>query len=212
MTKLDATPPSLTYPLSSHFNREPVNCLIVLFPAEAIDYPNQTRRIWEIASLSGRNVVLLSLCSDDYAENQLRRQLITQAAMIGDGHICAEVRIEHGNDWIRHVNNIYRAGDVIACYAGQRVGLRQKPLHEALRSQFDAPIYILATDQPIKKSKPKLMLNVAFWAGALAIIAGFLWLEVRVVQLPQDWAHSLLVYLSVFAEIGILLFWNSIFT
>jgi hypothetical protein len=212
MTKIDSTPPSLTYPIAPHFDRGPTNCLIVLFPAEAGDYPSQTHRIWEIARSSGLNVLILSLCSDAYEESQLRRQLITMAAMIGDAQICADIQIDHGDDWLRSVKKIYRSGDVIACYAGQRIGLMQKPLHEVLRTQLDAPIYILSTEQPIKNSKPKFLSQASFWLGSLAILGGFLWLEVQLAQLPQGWAHSLLLYLCVFVEIGILLLWNSIFS
>jgi hypothetical protein len=212
MTKLDSTPPSLTYPSAPHFDRGPTNRLIVLFPAHAADSPNQSRRIWEIARSFGLNVLLLSLCDDYYEESQLRRQLITMAALIGDGHICADIKIEHGSDWLRSVKKIYRSGDVIACYAGQQVGLMQKPLHEVLRLQWDATIYVLSADHPIKNSKPKPLSQVSFWVGALAIISGFLWLEVQLARLPQDWAHNLLFYLCVLLEMGILLLWNSIFS
>src|SRR5215208_258131 len=108
MTKLDSTPPSLTYPIASHFDRGPTNRLIVLIPAEAGDYPSQTHRIWEIARSSGLNVLLLSLCDDYYEESQLRRQLITMAAMISDAQICADIQIDHGNDWVKQVKSIYR--------------------------------------------------------------------------------------------------------
>jgi len=212
MTRLDFIPPSLTYPSVPHFERGPTNRLIVLFPAQAADSPNQSRRIWEIATSFGLSVLLLSLCDDYYEESQLRRQLITMAALVGDSHICADIRIDHGSDWLGSVRKIYRPGDVIACYAGQRVGLMQKPLHEILRLQWDATIYVLSADEPIKNSKPKFISQVAFWLGALAIVGSFLWLEVNMVQLPQDWAHNFLFYLCVFVEIGILWFWNSFFT
>ena len=87
----------------------------------------------------------------------------------------------------------------------------RRVLHEVLRSQLEAPIYILSADQPIKNSKPKLLSQASFWLGSLAIISGFLWLEVKIVQLPQDWTHNLLLYLCVLVEVGILLLWNSIF-
>jgi hypothetical protein len=220
MTKLDSIPPPLTYSTASHFDpstgsgqrRGPANRLIILFPASAGDNPNQSHRIWEIARSAGLNVLLLSLCSDYYEESQLRRQLVSMAAMISDSNVCADIRIEHGNDWVGQVRNIYQPGDVIACYAGQRVGLRGRVLHDVLRSQLEAPIYILSVDQPIKNSRSKSLLQASFWSGALAIIGGFLWLEVKLVQLPQDWTHNLLLYLCVFVEIGLLVLWNSIFT
>ncbi len=126
MTKLNSIPPSLTHPAPSHFDRGPTNRLIVLVPAEAGDSPNQFHRIWEIASSSGMDVLLLSLCDDPYKESQLRRQLVTMAAMIGDSHICADIKVEPGSDWLRSAEKIYRSGDVIACYAGQRVGTYAK--------------------------------------------------------------------------------------
>jgi hypothetical protein len=88
----------------------------------------------------------------------------------------------------------------------------QKPLHEVLRLQWDATIYVLSADHPIRNSKPKLLSQVSFWVGALAIISGFLWLEMQLARLPQDWAHNLLLYLCVLLEVGILLLWNSIFS
>ena len=212
MTKLDPIPPSLIYTSTSHFDRGPASRLIVLLPTSAGDDPNLSHRIWEIARSFGLNVLLLSICNDYYEESQLRRHLVTMAALIGDGHVCADIRIEHGNDWVGQAKNIYRSGDVIACFAGQRVGLMQKLLHEVLRSQLESPIYILSANQPLKNSRPKLLAQASFWSGALAIIGVFLWLEVKIVQLPQDWTHNLLLYLCVFAEVGLLLLWNSIFT
>jgi hypothetical protein len=211
MTKLDSIHPSLTYPAAPHLNQGTTSRLIVLVPAQAGEHPNQSHRIWEIARSFGLNVLLLSLCNDYYEESQLRRYLVMMAALIGDGYICADIRIEPGNDWAGQVKNIYQPGDVIACFAGQRVGLMQKPLHEVLRTQLEATIYILSADQPIKNSRPKLLLQASFWLGALAIIGGFLWLEVQLVQLPQDWAHNLLLYFYVLVEVGLLLLWNSIF-
>lgn len=223
MNKLDSIPPSLTHPTASHFDpstlppvagrrRGPASRLIVLVPSSAGDDPNLPHRIWEIARSSGLNVLLLGLCSDYSEEYQLRRKLVTMAAIIKDSNVCTEIRIEHGNDWVGQVKNIYRSGDVIACYAGQRVGLMRRVLHEVLRSQLEAPIYILSSGQPIKDSKSKLLSQVSFWLGSLAIIGGFLWLEVRIVQLPQDWSHNLLLYLCVLVELVLLLLWNSIFT
>jgi len=45
----------------------------------------------------------------------------------------------------------------------------------------------------------------------LTIIGGFLWAEVKIVQLAQDWAHTSLLYVGIFLEIGLLWVWNSIF-
>ena len=211
MTKLDSTYTSVTEPATSHFNRGPTNRLIVLVPAQASDYPSQAHRIWEIAKSYGLSVLLLSLCDDPYEESQYRRQLIMMAAMISDSTVCTDIRIEHGKDWVRPVRSVSQPGDVIACYAGQRTGFMQRPLHEILQVQLAEPIYILSVDQPIKSARPRLLSKALFWMGSLIILAVFFGLEVKLTQLPQDWAYNLLFLLCVLVETGVLVLWNSIF-
>jgi hypothetical protein len=101
------------------------------------------------------------------------------------------------------------AGDVIACYAGQRVGLMQKPLHEILRCSGMRRFMSFQRMSRSKIPNQSLYHKLHSWLGALAIVGSFLWLEVNMVQLPQDWAHNFLFYLCVFVEIGILWSWNS---
>jgi len=83
--------------------------------------------------------------------------LVMMAASVKDIDISTEIMIERGNDWLGLAKSIYRPGDVIACYAGQRVGLMREFLHEVLRSQLEVPIYILSDDQPIKNFGSKLL-------------------------------------------------------
>jgi hypothetical protein len=33
--------------------------------------------------------------------------------LIGDSHICADIKIEHGSDWLRSVKKIYRSGSAV---------------------------------------------------------------------------------------------------
>jgi hypothetical protein len=53
---------------------------------------------------------------------------------------------------------------------------------------------------------------MSFWFGSLAILVGFLWAEMKIVQLPQDWAHTALLYFSIVVEIVLIWAWNSIFS
>lgn len=212
MTKLDQIPPSLAYPTPSLFDRGPASRLIVLLPTWAGESPGLSHRIWEIARSEGLNVLLLGLYTDAMEELQLRRRLITMAASIKDTNISAEFMMECGDHWLGKVKDLYRPGDVVACYAAQRVGLRRRPLHDVLRSELEAPIYILSADQPIRNQRSSWYLQAAFWLGSLIIIGGFFWLEAKLVKLPQDWAHSSLLYIAVLIEIGVIWVWNSIFT
>jgi hypothetical protein len=212
MNKLDVSLPTLTFSPASHLDAEPARRLIVLFPASEMDTPSLSHRIWEIARSLQLNVLLLSLCNDYDEEAQLRRKLITMAAIIKDPNVSTDIMIENGNDWVRQIRKILRTGDIVACFAGQKVGLMRKPLDQVLRSSLDATIYILSDYQPVRNPSLTFISQASSWLGSLAIIGSFLWVEVKIVQLPQDWAHTVLIYSSIIVEVVLIWLWNLLFT
>ena len=211
MNKLDVSPHTFALSPVSHSDLNPDRRLIVLFPASGTNTPELEHRIWEIARSLKLNVLLLSLTNDFDEEAQLRRKLITMAAIIKDPNVSTDIMIEHGNDWVRQVRKIWRAGDIVACYAGQKVGLMRKSLDQVLRSSLEATIYILSDYQPARNPNSTFISQASSWLGSLAIIGGFLWAEVKIVQLPQDWAHDALIYSCVIVEIVLIFLWNSLF-
>jgi len=212
MNKLDVSSPTFAIAPASHSDSEPAPRLIVLFPASEADSPELEHRIWEIACSLQLNVLLLSLTNDFDEEPQIRRKLITMAAIIKDPNVSTEIMIEHGNDWVWQVKKLWRKGDIVACYANQKVGIMRKALDEILRSSLNMPVYILADARSIKNSKSTFLSQFFFWLGSLGIVGGFFWAEAQLVQLPQDWAHSVLIYVCIFAEFVFILLWNSLFT
>jgi len=211
MNKLDLSSPTFTLSPASQLDPNPGRRLIVLFPASEADTPDLVHRIWEIARSLHLNVLLFSLSNDLSEESQLRRKLITMAAVIKDPNVSTDIMIEHGNDWAGQVKKIWQAGDILACYAGQKVGLMRKPLDQILRSSLEAPIYILSDYQSAGNPTPAFISRASSWVGSLTLIGGFLWAEVKIVQLPRDWAHTALLYFCVVVEIALVWAWNSIF-
>jgi len=220
MNKLDVSPHTFTLSPASHSDpsihstsgqRPKPARLIVLFPASETDTPDLEQRIWEIARSLNLNVLLLGLTNDFDEESYLRRKLVTMAAMIKDPNVSTDIMVEHGNDWVKHVKKVWQTGDIVACYAGQKVGLIRRPLDQVLSSNLKGPIYILSDYHPARNPNSKFISRALFWLGSLGIIGGFLWAEVEIVRMPQDWAHTSLLYLGIFLEIGLLWVWNSIF-
>jgi len=219
MQKLNVSSPTFTLSPTSSSDismslgqgTEPAPRLIVLFPASESDTPELERRIWEIARSLHLNVLLLSVTNDFDEESRLRRRLITMAAIIKDPKVSTEILIEHGTDWVRQVRKLWREGDIVACYANQKVGIMRKALDQILRSSLKMPVYILADARSIKNSKSTFLSQFFFWLGSLAIVGGFFWAEVKLVQLPQDWAHTALIYFCVLVEFALISLWNSLF-
>ncbi len=211
MNKINSLSAPVVYSSASTFDRGPARRLIVLFPASASDDPAITHRIWEMASSTGLDVLFISLCNEYNEEAQLRRKLVTMAAVVRDRVVSTEIMIESGRDWVAMAKSAWRQGDVLACYGWHKVGLRRRSLYEALRSSLDATVYVLADELPMSPTRSKVLAQTLAWVGSIVIIAGFLLAEVQIVRLPQDWTHSLLLYLCLFMEVGLIWGWNSIF-
>ena len=79
-------------------------------------------------------------------------------------------------------------------------------INQELTIRSQAPIYTLKTANR-KRSVP--LLQFILWLGAIAVIVGFFWIQVKLDQLPKDWAHTTLLYMSVIVEYGLLSLLNS---
>lgn len=211
MNKLDLSSPTFTLSPAAHPDPGYGRRLIVLFPASETDFQDLSIRIWEIAQSLNLNVLILSLSNDFEEESRLRRKLISMAAIIKDPNISTEIMIEYGNDWVKPVTKIWQAGDILACYSGHKVGLMRRPLDQVLSSNLKASIYILSDYRPASNPRSTFISRAIPWLGSLAILVGFLWAEVKVVQLPQDWAHTALIYVCIFVEAALIYVWNSLF-
>jgi hypothetical protein len=204
MTQIDIIPPSLTSAL------EPARRLIVLVPDMESDYIPTIRRIWELATAQQANILLLSLYKDIRREPSLRRELVTMCAMVQDGSVLAEMKIEEGTNWVDIVKRNYRTDDRVVCFAEQRAGLLRKPLSQILQSNLNIPIYILAGLYP-PKPKSKLLFQAITWSGFLGIIIGFFALQINIIQVSKGGLQSILLILSIIPEFWLIWAWNSQF-
>jgi hypothetical protein len=189
---------------------QPAGRLIVLVPPDA-DYSSMTHRIWELANRSGNRVLLLSLCSVPAQSTSTYRQLVTMAALMEDGRVVTETHVETGNHWASAVARYYRAGDMVVCFASQRVGLLHKPLSQILQSSLKLPICILSDGHPHENEKTNSLSQLKAWGGSLSLIAGFFLLQARIVMLPADWIQTTLLILTFLAELWLIWLWNGRF-
>jgi len=195
---------------SSHSDHDPARRLIVLIPAEADDAA-ATRRVRELAHALECHILFLGLCTDAAQESSLRRQLITMSAMVQDGNVCAEVRVKVGSNWVNAVKSDLKDGDMIVCFAEQRTGLLRKPLSQILQANLNTPVYILSGLVPQNPSRSNWLSETLGWTGSIGIIAGSFLLQIRIMSLPENWAQTTLLILSVMIEIWLIWGWNNLF-
>ena len=210
MTTLDSIPPSSTSFPASISEYEPARRLVVLVPNLESDYIPAIHRIWELANAQRANVQFLGLCEDTRQELSLRRVLAIISNMMQDGQVSTEAKVEIGANWVDIVKRNYRRGDIIVCFAGQRVGLLHRPLSQTLESNLNFPVYILSGFYP-QKRKPNRLSQVIVWLGSVGIIIGFCILQLKIDQLPKGWFQNALLIFSIIPELWLVWVCNSVF-
>lgn len=210
MIKLVKSSISLAYPTSSYKDLESARRLIVLVPVEG-DYTALTRRIWDLANTLECHILFLSLCGNEAQGASLQRQLITMSAMVQDGKVWASSRVEIGSNWVNAIRRDLHDGDMIVCFAEQRAGLLHRPLSQILRSNLNYPVYILSGLYYQNPSQSHWHAQIMAWLGSISILVGAFLLQIRVTSLPQGWAQTILMILSVAGELWFVWAWNNLF-
>jgi hypothetical protein len=208
MNKLDSISPSVTL---STLSPEPANWLIVLVPGVEADLTTATQRIWELANTGSRRIRFIGLYENTSQELSLRRQLANMSAMVNNTGIYTETEIISGNDWAEIVRARSHAGDLIVCFAEQRVGPLKRSLSALLQSSLDVPIYILSSTYLQNDVRFNWWTQIFAWAGFIAILAGFFLVQVRLHHLVEGWIRSTFVLISVSLELWMIWVWNELF-
>jgi hypothetical protein len=208
MIKLNTGSPTLTYSDTAQLAPGSVRRLLVLIPADS-DYTATMSRTADLAATFRAHVLLLGVCRDSADGLSLHRNLVTLSALLQDARVWAETKVETRMNWVDIVKSNYRSGDLIVCFAEQRVGLRQRPVSQILASDLRAPIYVLST--PELQGPTNWLYNIILWSGIASIIAGAFVLQLQLLSVSKDWAQTTLLIISVLAELWLIWIWNSLF-
>lgn len=209
MTEIASIPPSLASSTTSFSGPKPARRLVVLVPDLEWQFIPAIHRIWELANSQYACVLLISLCKDPSQELNLRRALITLCALLQDGRIPVETKVEIGMNWVDVVKHNYQVDDMIVCFAEQRAGLLQKPLSQILASNLTVPIYVVSgVPIPIPMPRSNWLTQVTAWLGSIVIIAGFGLLQVKIMQVSADSLQTVLLVLVVISETSLIWVWD----
>lgn len=191
---------------------QPVPRLLVLVPESEMDIALAAQKICRLARSLDGGVQFIGLCKDAAHESSLRRQIALLSAMVSNEYIPVKSKIEIGNNRLNAVKLEWRNGDVIAYFSGKSSALSRGSLIQILESNLNATVYVLnGLYHQEEKSKPNWVSAALTWGGSIGLILGFFWLQSKIIQPPQDLAHSILLYISILAEAGLIWVWNSLF-
>lgn len=211
MNKPDVSPTGLAISPISFPDFRSTRRLIVLIPESLADSARVAGKIWELAKALESRVQLIGLCKDVALEPSLRRQFVFLSAMISDGFVSVESKIEFGSNWLKVVKSNWREGDVLVCFDGQYMGLMHRPLSQFIESTLKLNVYVLDGFYKNTSFLPKWFSTVIAWGGSLGTMAVFFWMQVQIIQLPVVWAQNVLMCFSILVEVGLIWGWNALF-
>jgi hypothetical protein len=214
MNKLDSISVTVSPDFSSLTAQtpEPADWLIVLVPHTEADLSTAMRRVWELANAGSSRVRIIGLYENAIQELTLRRQLAGMSAMLGSSGIYTETEILPGHDWVDAVRTHSQAGDLVVCFAEQRVGPLKRSLSATLQSNLNLPVYILSGTYLQEDMRSSWWKPIFAWIGFLGTLAGFFLLQVRIHHLISGWGRPVLVLISVCLELWVIWVWNELFS
>ena len=177
-----------------------------------IDIGQLAQRVYRLATSMHAHVLLIGISPDHLEEGTIRRQLVTLAAAIRDRSVSVDTMVVGGVSWMKKMEEIIWPGDMIVIRAKEELDTKGGTISQELTSRFHAPIYILSGLKHPRYERSGLLSQLILWLGAIGIMAGFFWMQVKIDQLPKDWAHTTLLCVSVLIEYGLILVWNSMFS
>jgi len=168
-------------------------------------------RIHEVARDRRLDVLLIGLAADFASEVELRRKLALLAAFMRDAGTQVEVRLEGGPDGLRGLRFVLTDRDHVACCLDASQRGSRPSWAELLASQLQRPVYVFEESGYAESPNTSLIARLAPWFGSLAIIAGFLWLQLQVSQQGENLVDTALLVLTVPVEIALIWLCNSMF-
>ncbi|HNO31514.1 MAG TPA: hypothetical protein PKI78_06980 [Anaerolineales bacterium] len=186
--------------------------LIVLVPEFETDAAIVARKIREVAKNLETRVQLIGLSKDAAHEPGVRRRLVTLSALVEDHALFVEARVEIGSSWLNAISPHWRPGDVLVCFSEQHADAGFQPMHQILKSNLNAPVYVLSGIQlQIDSTRPAWLNSILAWGGSIGLIVAFFWLQSKLMQPAQSGLATVLLYGSLIAEAGSIWFWNDLF-
>ena len=187
----------------------PTKRLIVIVPTGEIPENDLARRVWQLAKNSSLDVLYLTRTSEQGNTTYHRRRLMNLAVMTS----CEEFRVHStvisANDWVEAVKQIFRHGDVLVVLSNHMILdhlLWRRPVGQQLARLIGAPVYMLSgLKVGISQESRHTIKETLAWAISLALLAAFFVLQVGLVRSAIKPLSTILVCLTVLAELYLLL-------
>ncbi len=178
--------------------------LVAFVPEELSNINDFARQVYLLALAEGREVLYLAVNRGELDPLAAARMLATLTALTQDRQVTVRARQAGAADWVDALRQATRPGDLVVW---AEAGL-------AAPAGLEAELGIRQHVLPGASAAPRgLRWSPAlFWLLALALLAGFTWLEVALWSQPIGAGWKKLALIALFtAEMSSVYAWNKLF-
>ena len=196
---------------AAHPGRQP-KARVILVASDVEQDALLAARILPLARARGLDVLLFGLSAGERQEDQLRRKLALLAAFIRDGGTRVEIMVEHGGGWLERLKTLISSDDVLACPGAMTPPNTSQPLVDVLSSRLRLPVNVFDVSEPVEPRGSPFVPGLVPWLLSIAVILGFLWLQIRITQSGATGFSAILLVALVPLEIALIWLCNSLFS
>jgi hypothetical protein len=188
--------------------------MIVLVPEGLSATSDLAKKVYWMALRDHCDVVYLGFVYDEEKKLSVMRNIATLKALTTGETVRVSSRLTSSDAWNSTLQDMLRPGDIIVCHDEQfiRNGLFSSvTIRDMLASTYKGPIYSMnGFYHPWVVLTRKWLWGIVFWAGCLAILAGFSFLEIQVDQTVQGLSKAVLIGVILAFEFSAFWAWNHI--
>lgn len=186
--------------------------MIVLLPENLAGKPDLARQIHCMATMEQSDVLYLTLIENQEKKSTIQRSMATMNAVTASNRVAVTSKLVGKSEWLSALKALLRPGDLIVCHEEQSVETgfaRTLPMKTFLKEKLDVPVKVLSGHyHPWQVQASQWLFGLLFWAGCLAIIAFFTFLEIQLDGAVQGLSHTLIFVCLIALEFGTVLLWS----
>jgi hypothetical protein len=206
-SQLELHPTPIVTPASPFSPDSPRRFVVVM--NAAVEEAPLAGRILEAAG--GRHVLLVGAQLTFAHEPEVRRVMALLAAFLRSAGASVTVRMEPGPDWIRQLMAQLGPDDQLSCVLEDSTGPGGLPLHDLLSHALNRPVLVFTGAAAWEEAAKGMGRRLAPWLASLAVILGFLALQIALTRAENSTATNLLLWLTLPAEAALIWLCNALF-
>lgn len=200
--------------MNSLDDQYPFSRLIVLLPESVAGNLEFAARIHWIAMREQKSVLYFTLLDDPDNSLRVSRQLTTMKALTSSESLRAGSIQVADDRWLDKLREILGPSDKLVCHEEQLVqaGLfKTTPMSDFLTQHFLNPLIIeRGYYNPEIVLAANWLNKLVFWAGIIAILGGFTYLEIQTGALIPGFISKLVLIIFISLEFGAVWVWNQL--